>query len=222
MWKARIEWIGQSKPYGLAPDVLKFIMIGYDAGATGAFGQAANPERKTPRHWLGHAILIPVSFSVIFIFFYFVFVVFGHCGYRLPNPGSRALIISVFLSPVLAFFWWNSDACVEHTIVKTSNSSGVNLEVRSYDCDAIAHWFDISVLASTARHRRQTVLFTYAPYRDDDPVPTIEVAGNRIVISIAAVSSVRLQLQSWNEMPIEYRIGMIEYPARPASRPLPP
>jgi len=105
-----------------------------------------------------------------------------------------------------------SDACIETTLARANNLSGIDFEVRGVDCDTIAKDYLIWVLASEAGHRRKTVLFTYEPLRDDD-VPTIEIVGRRILISIAAVDDVGVQLRSWHDMQIEYRIGAITYPS---------
>jgi hypothetical protein len=138
------------------------------------------------------------------------------------NGISSILLFHALLSPIVAIFRWNSGACIEGTIAKMPGISGIDFQVRSYDCDTIAKEYDIHVLASSPRRRRQTALFPYVPYRDGDAAPTIDVVGNRIIISIAAVSSVGLQLGSWNGMPIEYRIGTIDYPTPKVPLPAPP
>ena len=129
-------------------------------------------------------------------------------------------IISIPISVLGGVAWWLTGVCIDETLRTIPIGSGDLLEVRSTDCDCIAHWSYISVLASRGRLGRQTTLFSYTPDRDDDPGPDVGlVDGGRILISIAAVGHVAAQLSAWHGMPVEYRIGAIADPSRPAGAP---
>jgi hypothetical protein len=170
------------------------------------------PSWKIYHLKLGQMLLF-ASFLLTVIALYFLWLAFDLMAHRKSRNIYVTIIISSLFSPFVAIFWWISGACITSTLANLPGPSGIGFEIRSYDCDTLAKQYDIHVLASGSRHHGQTVLFTYVPHRDGD-VPRISVVdGKRIVISIGAISSIGIQQQSWNDMPIEYHIGAIDYPS---------
>jgi hypothetical protein len=57
-------------------------------------------------------------------------------------------------------------------------------------------------------------LFKYGPESDDLPLPEIDVSDQHtITITVPIVSDVFVQLSRWNNRPIRYGIGHIDYPS---------
>jgi hypothetical protein len=114
-------------------------------------------------------------------------------------------------------------ACLTETKMKIANLSGVDVEVTYTNCDVIAKDEFVSVYASPAIGRgeslfarlrnRKTLIFRYDPGRQEDLLPSIKATSdNRILISNPGVSQVFYQSRKWKSVNIDYEIGHIEYP----------
>jgi hypothetical protein len=114
-------------------------------------------------------------------------------------------------------------ACLTETKMKIANLSGMDVDVTYTNCDTIAKEEFVSVYASPAIGReeslfarllnRRTLVFRYDPGRPDDLLPLIKAVGdNRILISNPGVSEVFYQTLKWKSVSIDYDIGLIKQP----------
>ena len=109
---------------------------------------------------------------------------------------------------------WPFDPCSTEIREKIPNLLGFKFETTYTDCDAIAKWAYVRVLASHAGQGEKTLLFEYDPNIDE--IPEISVVDpTHIVITIPLVSSIKFQRHDWGGVRIEYRIGRVVYEARP-------
>jgi hypothetical protein len=113
-------------------------------------------------------------------------------------------------------------ACLTETKMKIANLSGTDLEVTYTNCDVIAKDEFVSVYASPAVGKgdsvfarllnRRTLVFRYDPGKPDN-LPSIKGVGDdRILISNPGVSQVFYQSRKWKSVTIDYEIGHIDYP----------
>jgi hypothetical protein len=90
----------------------------------------------------------------------------------------------------------------------------------------MAHWDIVNVYAKKTASKgvwvfprwpkRRTLLFRYGPGGWDTPLPSItHPSQSAIVISIPEVSEVEYEKTRWGKMSIEYKIGKVDYPAKP-------
>jgi hypothetical protein len=107
--------------------------------------------------------------------------------------------------------------------MKITNLSGGDFEITYTNCDTLAKEEFVSVYVSKAGGNKtslfarwlnkRTLLFQYDPGMWNSPLPLVRASGqNRILISIPKVSSVIFQSRSWENFPVDYEIGHIDYP----------
>ena len=110
-------------------------------------------------------------------------------------------------------------------VVRVQDISGVRFEVEDSTCDVIAHNEAVSVYAKkTAQSQswfspnwraRRTLLFRYDPGRWDNPLPSITIPSQSVIlISIPEISSILYQNRRWDNMSITYEIGKVYYPTK--------
>ena len=114
-----------------------------------------------------------------------------------------------------------NSACTEETLRKETLKNE-DVEVIYTSCDTLAKDESISVylLKSGSNNRsgpmrwlnRKTLVFKYDPAMVDAPLPVVQEGNDgAISISVARVSSVMVQGQTWKEQPVHYEIGQIDY-----------
>ncbi len=98
----------------------------------------------------------------------------------------------------------------------------LDVELIYTSCDTLAKDESISVyLLKAGANKRpaplrwlseKTLVFQYDPALVDGPLPLIrETSDGAISISVPRVSSVLLQERTWENKPIRYQIGQIDY-----------
>lgn len=107
------------------------------------------------------------------------------------------------------------------TKLELKNVAGTDLEVIETSTDGIAkdQYVSVYIYESGTRSNRlarllhpKELLFRYDPWNWDEPMPSIEAVGrSSIRISLARVSSVIYQRRAWKTIPVDYRIGFVEY-----------
>jgi hypothetical protein len=90
--------------------------------------------------------------------------------------------------------------------------AGMTIEMALTNCDLIAKWERVVVVARQRGNLRKTRLFEYDPPLDM-PFPQITFSGNNdLLISIPEIGSVIFQRDRWSGHRISYDIGKIYYP----------
>jgi hypothetical protein len=115
-----------------------------------------------------------------------------------------------------------SDACLTEVLKTIPDLSGMKFEITYENCDTLAKEEAVTVYVSKAVagnslfsrwSNRKTPIFCYDPARYDNPPPLVQASGkDKILISIAEVSSVSLQRHKWRDISIDYSSGHIYYP----------
>jgi hypothetical protein len=137
------------------------------------------------------------------------------------------VVIAVCMGCVLLaglFYLIRRNACSSEAL-QVVNLSGVRIEVEGSSCDLIAKDEAVNVYAMRASEketwpssnwsRHRTLIFSYDPGRDDNPLPSITRSSqSAILIAIPEVSSIRVQNHEWESLSISYEIGKVYYPTK--------
>lgn len=112
----------------------------------------------------------------------------------------------------------NSAECISETRETLPNVLGGDFEIVYTNCDTLAkeEWISVYVTSRSWIRRLlagKTLLFRYDPGSWNSPLPAINVSGqNRLLVSIARVSSFSFQKKKWQGVSVDYQIGRIDYP----------
>jgi hypothetical protein len=113
---------------------------------------------------------------------------------------------------LIAYFWGFFTPCLIETRQRITGVSGLNFEIKEFDCDTIAKEGWISVYATRAGRSDKVLVFEYVNGAMD-PLPRITSVDPQMVrISLPSVSSIHLRRRIWDGVTIEYDIGKIDYP----------
>jgi hypothetical protein len=121
-----------------------------------------------------------------------------------------------------------SPFCEIETKAEVHGLYGNNFRIEYMSCDTLAKDEAIRVYASRENStpivgrsvKKETVLFRYDPGSYDAPLPKIiAVAPDRIMISVPRVSSIEEQSRQWENLTIDYDIGIVDYPSNKSSQP---
>lgn len=109
-------------------------------------------------------------------------------------------------------FW--QPMCITETRGKITDIPGYEFEFSETSCDVIAKDDAVSVLASRVGSKMQTPVFKYDPYRT--LIPKIESTGEHSVkISIPDIAEEFFRKEKFQDLSIQYDIGMVLYPDKP-------
>ena len=124
------------------------------------------------------------------------------------------VIFGPFAIPVviIAYLFGLFSPCIVETRQRITGVSGLNFEIKEFDCDTLAKEGWISVYAYRPGQSEKVLVFEYVA-GGVGPLPRITAVNPQTVrISIPAISSTHLRQHAWDGVTIEYDIGQIDYP----------
>ena len=125
---------------------------------------------------------------------------------------SAAILGAIYLLLATAGLAWTPSTCVTEVHDRVSNPSGFDFEISETDCDTLAKTAAIGVLASRHGRTRQVLLFKFFPAALD-LFPTItSIDRHTVPISIPAISSLAIRRDKLQDLDVNYKIDVIDYP----------
>jgi hypothetical protein len=124
--------------------------------------------------------------------------------------------LAAAIFPLAILYWMlTPGSCTWKTLEKFSNLSGFDFEVSYKDCDIIATPVWIDVFVTKGSHTPKTLLLEYVPVGQG--LPAIELVGaNAVRMSVPRISSLSYRKDSWENLSIDYDIGIVDYPTSDA------
>jgi hypothetical protein len=104
------------------------------------------------------------------------------------------------------------DDCITEVRGRISGASGFDFEISETDCDTIAKTATISVLAWKPGQTKKVLLFKFFPAYVDLLPAIVSVDQHTVEISITEISSLFFLKERLEDLVVNYKIDVIDYP----------
>jgi hypothetical protein len=130
--------------------------------------------------------------------------------------------LAIFAFPIAPFVVFGGafyilyavNACITEVKSEGISRSSLSFQITETYCSTLGEDAAVSVYGLNEAGGGRTLLFKYGPASDDLPLPEIDVSDQHtITITVPIVSDVFVQLGRWDNRPIRYNIGHIDYPS---------